>query len=94
MTTDGLKHRIQLDLSPASIGRLQALRERTEAASYAEVIRNALNLYAALVVEHDSGGALLSKQADGSTKEYILPGLVNGAATPSSDATSLKCSTQ
>jgi len=35
--------------------RLQRLKERTEAASYAEVIRSALRLFEALVEEHEKG---------------------------------------
>lgn len=35
--------------------RLQRLKERTEAASYAEVIRNALRLYEAMVAEAEQG---------------------------------------
>ncbi len=39
----------------ASYDRLNALRQRTEAASNAEVIRRALQLYEAVVEEHDKG---------------------------------------
>jgi Arc/MetJ-type ribon-helix-helix transcriptional regulator len=57
--------RIQLDLSDAAIARIDSLVEKTEAASYAEVVRNALRLYewaieaggekARMVVTRDDG---------------------------------------
>ena len=37
--------RVQLEMPPQAMVRLQKLKERTEAASYAEVIRNALRLF-------------------------------------------------
>ena len=37
--------RVQLEMPPQAMERLQRLKDRTEAASYAEVIRNALRLY-------------------------------------------------
>ena len=39
--------RVQLEMPPQAMERLQKLKDRTEAASYAEVIRNALRLYEA-----------------------------------------------
>ena len=51
--------RVQMDLAPKSLGRLKRLQEVTEAASYAEVVRNALRLYEALISEHENGGELL-----------------------------------
>ena len=37
--------RVQLEMPPQAMERLQKLKDRSEAASYAEVIRNALRLY-------------------------------------------------
>lgn len=54
--------RVQMDLAPKSLSRLKRLQEVTEAASYAEVIRNALRLYEALVEEHESGAELMIKR--------------------------------
>ncbi|MBS0279393.1 MAG: ribbon-helix-helix protein, CopG family, partial [Proteobacteria bacterium] len=45
--------RVQLEMPPQAMDRLTRLKEKTEAASYAEVIRNALRLYEALVDEHE-----------------------------------------
>jgi hypothetical protein len=57
--------RIQLDFSDSGMARLDSLKEKTEAASYAEVVRNALRLYewaieaggekARMVVTRDDG---------------------------------------
>ncbi|HEY4125399.1 MAG TPA: ribbon-helix-helix protein, CopG family, partial [Rhizomicrobium sp.] len=54
--TDGNQRtttRVQLEMPPQAMERLTRLKEKTEAASYAEVIRNALRLYEALVDEHE-----------------------------------------
>ena len=57
--------RIQLDISESAAERLDALKEKTEATSYSEVIKNALRLYewaievggekARMVVQRDDG---------------------------------------
>jgi hypothetical protein len=62
--------RVQLELPKSSFERLKQLQERTEAASYAEVIRNALRLYEALVKEADAGNDIVVRQSDGSEVVY------------------------
>ena len=57
--------RVQLEMPPQAMERLQKLKDRTEAASYAEVIRNALRLFEALVDEHEKGAEFSLKRADG-----------------------------
>ena len=52
------KVRVQMNLPPASMARLDALVERTESSSYSEVMRNALKLYEAAVEEIDGGGGI------------------------------------
>ena len=47
--------RVQLEMPPQAMVRLQKMKDHTEAASYAEVIRNALRLFEALVDEHEKG---------------------------------------
>lgn len=64
--------RVQLEMPPQAMARLQALKERSEAASYAEVIRNALRLYEALVGEHEKGAEFFLKQANGETVAYRI----------------------
>jgi len=64
--------RVQLEMPPQAMERLQRLKEKTEAASYAEVIRNALRLFEALVEEHDKGSEFALKRPDGETVAYKI----------------------
>jgi len=52
---DARKVRVQMNLPPASMERLDALVAATESSSYAEVMRNALKLYEAAVAEAEEG---------------------------------------
>jgi Ribbon-helix-helix protein, copG family len=58
--------RVQLELPESSFERLKNLRNKTEASSYAEVMKNALRLYEALIAEVETGNKLCIKQPDGS----------------------------
>jgi hypothetical protein len=64
--------RVQLEMPPQAMERLQRLKERTEAASYAEVIRNALRLFEALVDEHEKGAEFALKRASGEVVAYKI----------------------
>lgn len=64
--------RVQLDLPEKSMGRLLVLKEKTEAASYAEVIKNALRLYEAVIEETEAGNILLVRDREGRTREYVV----------------------
>jgi Arc/MetJ-type ribon-helix-helix transcriptional regulator len=64
--------RVQLEMPPQAMERLQRLKERTEAASYAEVIRSALRLFEALVEEHEKGSEFALKRASGETLAYKI----------------------
>ncbi|HVW75757.1 MAG TPA: ribbon-helix-helix protein, CopG family [Rhizomicrobium sp.] len=64
--------RVQLEMPPQAMERLQKLKDRSEAASYAEVIRNALRLYEALVEEHEKGSEFSLKRAGGETVQYKI----------------------
>jgi Arc/MetJ-type ribon-helix-helix transcriptional regulator len=64
--------RVQLEMPPQAMERLQRLKERTEAASYAEVIRNALRLFEALVDEHEKGSEFALKRTSGETMAYKI----------------------
>lgn len=64
--------RVQLEMPPQAMERLQRLKEHTEAASYAEVIRNALRLFEALIDEHEKGAEFSLKRADGETVAYKI----------------------
>ncbi len=59
------KNRVQLDFAPRSMERLNALKAKTEAASYAEVVKNALRLYEALIEETEDGKQFLVRDKNG-----------------------------
>lgn len=64
--------RVQLEMPPQAMERLTRLKEKTEAASYAEVIRNALRVFEALMDEHDKGAEFQLKRSDGETISYRI----------------------
>jgi hypothetical protein len=64
--------RVQLEMPPQAMERLQKMKDRTEAASYAEVIRNALRLFEALVDEHEKGAEFSLKRASGEIVQYKI----------------------
>jgi hypothetical protein len=64
--------RVQLEMPPQAMERLQKLKDRTEATSYAEVIRNALRLFEALVEEHEKGSEFSLKRVDGEVVQYKI----------------------
>jgi hypothetical protein len=64
--------RVQLEMPPQAMERLTRLKERSEAASYAEVIRNALRVFEALVDEHEKGAEFSLKRANGDTVAYKI----------------------
>ena len=64
--------RVQLDLPERSMARLQELRSKTEATSYAEVVKNALRLYEAVVEETEAGKKFLLRSPNGDTTEYKI----------------------
>ncbi len=66
------KNRVQFDLAPRSMERLNALKTKTEAASYAEVVKNAFRLYEALIEETESGKQFLVRDRDGTISPYRL----------------------
>jgi Arc/MetJ-type ribon-helix-helix transcriptional regulator len=64
--------RVQLEMPPQAMDRLTRLKEKTEAASYAEVIRNALRVFEALMDEHEKGAEFQLKRQDGETVSYRI----------------------
>jgi len=62
--TDGASKRIQMDMPPRSVERLKRLQDVTEAASYAEVMKNALRLYEALIEEVEAGNEVMVKRGN------------------------------
>jgi Arc/MetJ-type ribon-helix-helix transcriptional regulator len=61
--------RVQLELPPTSMARLRELRYKTEAASYSEVLKNALRLYEALIKEAEEGNDLIIRRKSGEPAE-------------------------
>jgi len=61
--------RVQLELPSASMDRLKALKDKTEATSYAEVTKNAFKVYERLIELRESGHTLLVRGPDGKIKE-------------------------
>src|SRR5262252_708728 len=57
--------RVQLEMPPQAMERLQRLKDKTEAASYAEVIRNAVRVFEALLSEHEGGAEFFLKRPTG-----------------------------
>jgi hypothetical protein len=52
--------------------RLNALKAKTEASSYAEVLKSALRLYEALIEETEHGNEFLVRNADGVVTPYRM----------------------
>lgn len=63
--------RLQLVLPERSIERLEAIKEATEATSYAEVLRHSLRIYEGLLAERDEGNELVIRRKDGT--EEVIP---------------------
>jgi len=67
-----VKNRVQFDLPPRSMERLNTLKRKTEATSYAEVVKNALRLYEALIEETEAGKQFMVRDAAGVVSPYRL----------------------
>ncbi|WP_218587270.1 hypothetical protein [Nitrosospira sp. Nsp11] len=50
--------------------RLEDLKDKTEATSYAEVVKNALRLYESMILKHEEGNRFLLKNPQGELTEY------------------------
>lgn len=64
--------RLQLVLTEEAVATLEALKEATGAASFAEVVRRALRIYEGLLAEADDGASILVKRKDGSVENVPL----------------------
>lgn len=64
--------RVQMELPPPAIERLKALKDKTEASSYAEVTKNAYRLYDMLIEMQESGRSLLMREPSGEIKELQI----------------------
>lgn len=66
------KTRVQLDLSPRAMALLAELKEKTDASSYAEVLKNAMKLYDGLISEVERGSEFLIRDKDGKVSEFRM----------------------
>ena len=64
--------RVQMELPPPAIERLKALKDKTEAVSYAEVTKNAYRLYDMMIEIQESGRSLLVKEPSGEIRELQI----------------------
>lgn len=64
--------RVQLELPPSSFARLNNMKARTEATSYAELLKNALRLYENILDQRAAGRRLFLKEPDGTLIEYVM----------------------
>jgi hypothetical protein len=68
-----LKKRLNLDLTPRTKAKLQDLQTRSDAASFTEVIRRALDLYDRVLQYQQGNGEIVLVTPDGSQeKVWIL----------------------
>jgi hypothetical protein len=66
------KSRVQLDLSARAMSQLAELKEKTDAASYAEVFKNAMKLYDGIIAETDRGSTFLIRDREGKISEFRM----------------------
>jgi hypothetical protein len=66
------KTRVQLDLTPRAMAILTELKDKTEAASYAEVFKNAMKLYDGILTEIERGSAFMIRDKDGKVSEFRM----------------------
>jgi hypothetical protein len=61
-----------MELSEKSLQRLKALKEKTEASSYAEVTKNAYRLYEKMIEYRENDISFCLKDKDGNIKELEM----------------------
>jgi hypothetical protein len=64
--------RVQMELSPASFDRLNRLKEKVEASTYTEVMKDALRLYEYFVQKDTEGSSFLVKSKSGEVAEVKI----------------------
>ena len=64
--------RVQMELPPLAIERLKALKDKTEASSYAEVTKNAYRLYDMIIEMQESGRSLQVRDPSGEVKQLQI----------------------
>ena len=61
------KQRVQFDFSPGALQRLEDLKEKVDATTKAEVIRNALKIYEWFATQIDPSSIIEVKDQEGNT---------------------------
>ena len=61
------KQRVQFDFSPEALQRLEDLKEKVDATTKAEVIRNALKIYEWFATQIDPNSIIEVKDQEGNT---------------------------
>lgn len=67
ITKENTKQRVQFDFSPEALQRLDALKEKIDASTKAEVIRNALKIYEWFATQVDPNYIIEIKDQEGNT---------------------------
>ncbi len=65
------KQRVQFDFSPEALKRLETMQERLDAATKAEVVRNALKLYEWFTTQIDQDSTVEIQDKDGKVQFRI-----------------------
>lgn len=71
-STEAKPKRVGVDLAPKSHERLVRLKEMTEAASFAEVFKNALRLYEYVVHTYNDGARMILVDKHGKQSNITL----------------------
>ena len=66
-TQTSTKQRVQFDFTPEALRRLDDLKERVEASTRAEILRNALRLYEWFATQVDPDSIVEVQDKDGKT---------------------------
>ena len=74
LPTKKVTKRVQIDMPDSAFARLERLRDATEAASIAEVIRAAIELREAVVNLRGQGYEIIARKGD-ETKTLYLPAM-------------------
>jgi ATP-dependent exoDNAse (exonuclease V) beta subunit len=64
--------RLQLTLKPEFARRLNEMKKKSRAASYSDVVRDALKLYEGVLTHLNGDGRLMIKKPDGTVVEFMI----------------------
>jgi hypothetical protein len=74
-------------MPPASMERVERVKAKTEAVTYAEAERNALKLYAYMLAHTEAGNSILVRDKTGTSARLSFPA-ADSAASPSTESVS------